>query len=212
MGSVLAAAEMAMQPLSTDELISVGRPYLEAIVHGLCLAATDLTGQPAAATGLSVKSELPTAPGSAGGEEFFRLTFSISSGEEASTTLHWIVPGSLVALIVPPEAAEELDLEAVGGASRGGQVTDERLELLLDIPLEITVELGRVNMEVRDVLALTAGSIVEISKAAGEPVDVLVNGRPVARGEVVVIEDNFGVRITEILSPRDRLNRLQGAA
>ncbi|HCD99973.1 MAG TPA: flagellar motor switch protein FliN [Armatimonadetes bacterium] len=82
------------------------------------------------------------------------------------------------------------------------------LELLLDIPLEISVELGRVKMLVKDVVELGTGSIIEIDKAAGEPVDVLVNGRLVARGEVVVIEDNFGVRITEILTPQERLTKL----
>jgi flagellar motor switch protein FliN/FliY len=78
----------------------------------------------------------------------------------------------------------------------------------MDIPLEISVELGRVKMMVRDVVELSTGSIVEIEKAAGEPVDVLVNGRLVAHGEVVVIEDNFGVRITEILNPNERLSKL----
>jgi flagellar motor switch protein FliN/FliY len=70
----------------------------------------------------------------------------------------------------------------------------------MDVPLEISVELGRVKMMVRDVLELGSGAIIEIDKAAGEPVDVMVNGTLVARGEVVVIEDNFGVRITEIVS------------
>ncbi len=79
------------------------------------------------------------------------------------------------------------------------------IERLMDIPLEISVELGRVKMLVKDVVELGTGSIVEIEKAAGEPVDVLVNGRLVARGEVVVIEDNFGVRVTEILNPMDRI-------
>src|SRR6185436_546218 len=88
-----------------------------------------------------------------------------------------------------------------------GQESDG-LSLLMDIPLEISVELGRVKMLVKDVVELGTGSIVEIDKAAGEPVDVMVNGRLVARGEVVVIEDNFGVRLTEILNPQERLNRL----
>lgn len=75
------------------------------------------------------------------------------------------------------------------------------LDLLLDVPLRITVELGRARMAVRDVLALQTGSVVELDRAAGQPVDVLVNDRLIAHGEVVVIEDRFGVRITEIVSP-----------
>jgi len=70
------------------------------------------------------------------------------------------------------------------------------------------VELGRVTMLIRELLEVGTGSIVELQKAAGEPVEVLVNGRLIARGEVVVVEDNFAVRITEILSPAERIQRL----
>jgi flagellar motor switch protein FliN/FliY len=79
------------------------------------------------------------------------------------------------------------------------------LEMILDIPLDVTVELGRVRMLIKDVLELASGSIIELDRIAGEPVDLLVNGRLVAKGEVVVIEDNFGLRITEIASPADRV-------
>ncbi len=75
----------------------------------------------------------------------------------------------------------------------------------MDIPLDVTVELGRVRMLIKDVLELAMGSIVELDRVAGEPVDLLVNGRLVAKGEVVVIEDNFGIRLTEIVSHADRL-------
>ncbi len=79
------------------------------------------------------------------------------------------------------------------------------MELILDIPLDVTVELGRVRMLIKDVLDLSSGSIVELDRVAGEPVDLLVNGRLIAKGEVVVIEDNFGIRVTEIISPADRV-------
>ena len=82
------------------------------------------------------------------------------------------------------------------------------MEMIMDIPLDVTVELGRVRMLIRDVLELASGSIVELDRVAGEPVDLLVNGRLVAKGEVVVIEDNFGIRITEIVSQADRLSGL----
>lgn len=84
------------------------------------------------------------------------------------------------------------------------------LGLLFDVPLELSVEIGRVKIPVRDVVDLGPGSIVEIDKAAGEPVEVLLNGHLVAKGEVVVIDDNFGVRITEILKPSE--NRASEAA
>lgn len=83
--------------------------------------------------------------------------------------------------------------------------TPRGMELILDIPLEVTVELGRVRMLIRDVLELSSGSIVELDRVAGEPVDLMVNGKLVAKGEVVVIEDNFGIRLTEIVSPADRV-------
>lgn len=82
------------------------------------------------------------------------------------------------------------------------------LELIMDIPLDVTVELGRVRMLIKDVLELASGSIVELDRVAGEPVDLLVNGRLIAKGEVVVIEDNFGIRITEIISPVERVSGL----
>lgn len=82
------------------------------------------------------------------------------------------------------------------------------IDIILDIPLQVSVELGRKEMLIKDVLELTTGSIVELERVAGEPVDLLVNGRLVARGEVVVIDDNFGLRLTEIVSPEERLNSL----
>ena len=73
-----------------------------------------------------------------------------------------------------------------------------------DIPLEVTVELGRTRLLIRDIMDLSAGSIIELDKIAGEPVDLFANGLLVARGEVIVIDDNFGVRVTEIITARDR--------
>ncbi|MBS7344544.1 MAG: flagellar motor switch phosphatase FliY [Caryophanon sp.] len=85
----------------------------------------------------------------------------------------------------------------------------QNLNMLLDIPLQVTVELGRTKRSVKEILELTGGSIIELDKLAGEPVDILVNSRLIAKGEVVVIDENFGVRITDIASPTDRLNNLR---
>ncbi len=82
------------------------------------------------------------------------------------------------------------------------------ISLLLDVPLQVTVELGRTQLRIRNVLELVPGSIVELDKLAGEPVDVLVNGKPIARGEVVVIDEEFGVRITDVASHAKRLRGL----
>ncbi|KKB44676.1 flagellar motor switch phosphatase FliY [Bacillus thermotolerans] len=82
------------------------------------------------------------------------------------------------------------------------------LNMLMDIPLQVTVELGRTSRSVKEVLELSAGSIIELDKLAGEPVDVFINSRLIAKGEVVVIDENFGVRITDILNEKDRLKNL----
>jgi flagellar motor switch protein FliN/FliY len=78
------------------------------------------------------------------------------------------------------------------------------LDLLHDVEMEVTAELGRTRMSVRELLALTPGTVVELDRAAGGPADLLVNGRLIARGEVVVIDENFGLRVTEIISPSDQ--------
>ena len=84
------------------------------------------------------------------------------------------------------------------------------LDLIMDVPLRVTVELGRTRMQIREVLELGKGSVVELDKLAGEPVDLLVNGKLVARGEVVVIEENFGIRVTDIVSPAERVTGFRG--
>ena len=89
------------------------------------------------------------------------------------------------------------------------QVNDANIGLILDVPLSVTVELGRTKKSIKDILELTNGSIVELDKLAGEPVDIQVNGKFLAKGEVVVIDENFGVRITEIASPAERAAKLQ---
>lgn len=90
-----------------------------------------------------------------------------------------------------------------------GQQETKNLNMLLDIPLQVTVELGRTNRSVRDILELSSGSIIELDKLAGEPVDILVNSQLMAKGEVVVIDENFGVRITDIVSQSDRIKKLK---
>lgn len=86
---------------------------------------------------------------------------------------------------------------------------DTNLNLLLDIPLKVTVELGRTQKVIKDILDLSQGSIIELDKLAGEPVDILVNNKLIAKGEVVVIDENFGVRVTDIVNQWDRIQKLQ---
>ena len=81
----------------------------------------------------------------------------------------------------------------------------ENMDIIMDVPLEVTVELGRTRKKIKDILEFTPGMIVELDKLAGEPIDILVNGKFVAKGEVVVIDENFGVRITDIINPEYRI-------
>ena len=107
----------------------------------------------------------------------------------------------------PPVVEKALFSEFDESTSAGN--AGRNLDLLLDIPLALTVELGRTKKLIRDILDLTPGSVVELDTLAGEPVDILVNNKLVARGEVVVIDENFGVRVTDILTPVERIRRLQ---
>jgi len=84
----------------------------------------------------------------------------------------------------------------------------KKLDLILDIPLRVSVELGRTRMLVNDLLQLGQGSVIELNKLAGEPLEVLVNDKLVARGEVVVVNEKFGIRLTDIISPIERIEKL----
>jgi flagellar motor switch protein FliN/FliY len=97
----------------------------------------------------------------------------------------------------------------LGGQAPSGETGVHSLDFILDIPLKVTVELGRTKMSIRDILQLAQGSVVELSKFAGEPLEVLVNDRLVARGEVVTVNEKFGIRLTDILSPMERIEQLK---
>ncbi len=98
-----------------------------------------------------------------------------------------------------PEASEE----------ESEDKKDRNLALILDIPLRVTVELGRTKMPVSELLNLGQGSVIELSKLAGEPMEVLVNDKLIARGEAVVVNEKFGVRLTDIISPAERVEQLK---
>ena len=81
----------------------------------------------------------------------------------------------------------------------------ENIGIIMDVPLEITVELGRTHKLIKEILEFSPGTVVELDKLAGEPIDILVNGKHIAKGEVVVIDENFGVRLTDIVSVEERI-------
>jgi flagellar motor switch protein FliN/FliY len=102
---------------------------------------------------------------------------------------------------------------AAGGSSSGsnssGTDSSVNMEFLLDISLEVTVELGRTKMLINDMLKLGQGSVIELTKLAGESLEILANQKPIARGEVVVVNEKYGVRLTEVISPMERIERLR---
>lgn len=104
---------------------------------------------------------------------------------------------------------EQADAPKAAAVEKLSPVKDRNLNLILDIPLKVTVELGRTKMAVSELLNLTQGSVLELSKLAGEPMEVLVNGKLIARGEAVVVNEKFGVRLTDIISPSERIEQLK---
>jgi flagellar motor switch protein FliN/FliY len=200
-----------------DTVVEDLRPTCEAIINGLCLGVGQVLGDALAATNVSVQFQLFQFPVNLQTEEVLRTQIALMA-DNLHGTATWLVDVETAHHMLgmeyfAPEDQIFAQAAAPAGATKTRSANDEgSLDILMDIPLEISVELGRTRMLVKEVIELGTGSVVEIDKAAGEPVDVIVNGRLVARGEVVVIEDNFGVRITEILNPTERLNKLGEAA
>jgi flagellar motor switch protein FliN/FliY len=105
----------------------------------------------------------------------------------------------------PLAAKAQFDQLSPSGISAGAP---NNIDMILDIPVNLTVELGRTKLAIRSLLQLAQGSVVELDGLAGEPMDVLVNGCLIAQGEVVVVNDKFGIRLTDIISPSERIRRL----
>jgi flagellar motor switch protein FliN/FliY len=215
----LAALARNVDPLEIQEvddtLVADARPLLESIVQGLCLGVGGIKNEPLIAQSLSIRFQIFNFPPSLQKSDHVVRTNIAISSDVVNGSLTWIIDSETAQSICGVQAngaviGQQIDAHEEAIAFAGEDPSS--IDILMDIPLDMSVELGRVKMLVKDVIDLGSGSIIEIDKAAGEPVDVLVNGRLVARGEVVVIEDNFGVRITEILSPQERLQRLNDAA
>lgn len=118
--------------------------------------------------------------------------------------------GAALAAAGAPGGNENAGGEAGGSSLKPqGAPPVQSLDFILDIPLKVTVELGRAKMAIREILQLAQGSVIELSKFAGEPLEVLVNDKLIARGEVVVVNEKFGIRLTDIISPVERIEQLK---
>lgn len=108
------------------------------------------------------------------------------------------------------QMAAPVDLDELQDESQPGALTaDPKLDVILDIPVTLSMEVGNTDMSIRNLLQLTQGSVVELDRVAGEPLDVMVNGTLIAHGEVVVVNDRYGIRLTDVISPQERIKRLR---
>ena len=109
----------------------------------------------------------------------------------------------------PPDSGAMSDEATASPATPEPGAGPRNIDLVLDIPVTLSMELGRTRISIRDLLKLKSGSVVELQKMADEPLDILVNGTLVARGEAIVIDDKFGIRLTDVVSPMERVKRLR---
>ena len=108
------------------------------------------------------------------------------------------------------DAAVLSELDAASGQASDMKITDNPdLEVVLDIPVKIAMEVGSTQITIRNLLQLNQGSVIELERLAGEPLDVLVNGTLIAHGEVVVVNEKFGIRVTDVISPSERIKKLK---
>ena len=126
--------------------------------------------------------------------------------DQAAASDDWSAALAEQAVVAPAAAPVKPVFEKLAPTGEGAAVHD--IDLIMDIPVHLTVELGRTKIPIRHILQLAQGSVVELDGLAGEPMDVLVNGCLIAQGEVVVVNEKFGIRLTDIVTPSERLRKL----
>ncbi|ABS03150.1 flagellar motor switch protein FliN/FliY [Kineococcus radiotolerans] len=171
---------LLMSPEGALDPVDALRPALETVVHALgqCTLEAGVEGDPAQA--LSQIADGAVAVIDAGGETLALIGLTLTAQPDTTPA--------------PMPSFAPAGTPAPAGPRR-------TMDLLRDVQMDVTVELGRTSMTVQDLLALTPGSVVELDRAAGSPADVLVNGQLIARGEVVVVDEDYAIRITEIVTP-----------
>lgn len=129
----------------------------------------------------------------------------VSEDDWAAAMNEQAVPNAAAGAV--PGAAPAQIFEQFGGGQQK-TATPQGFDMIMDIPVRLTVELGRTKISIRNLLQLAHGSVVELDGLAGEPMDVLINGTLIAQGEVVVVNDKFGIRLTDIVTPQERMRKL----
>lgn len=138
-------------------------------------------------------------------EQFTADDWAAAMAEQAEADAATGVVDSSSTEDVKPAIFGNLNADGMGLSAEASK----NLELVMDIPIQLTVELGRTKMPIRNLLQLAQGSVVELNELAGEPLDVFVNGCLVAQGEVVVVNEKFGIRLTDIITPSERIKKLR---
>jgi flagellar motor switch protein FliN len=152
----------------------------------------------------ALASEAPPAPAPAAPPAAPRQEYQAPAPAQAPAQQRQAAPQQMPSAPPPmPANVRAAELPELSGLPSGGP--GYNIDLLLGVNLQVAVEIGRTTLPIREVLALTPGSIIELDKLAGEKVDILINGRPIAQGEVVVVDENFGVRITDVVARQQRL-------
>lgn len=128
--------------------------------------------------------------------------------EEQISEDDWAAAMAEQAIVDAAPAAQPADIFPSFGGTTGNNGMMNELDMILDIPVQITVELGRTKITIKNLLQLAHGSVVELDAMAGEPMDVMVNGTLIAQGEVVVVNDKFGIRLTDIITPSERMRKI----
>jgi flagellar motor switch protein FliN len=171
---------LLMSPEGALDPVDALRPALETVVHALgqCTLEAGVEGDPAQA--LSQIADGAVAVIDAGGETLALIGLTLTAQQDTTPA--------------PTPSFAPAGTPVQAGPRR-------TMDLLRDVQMDVTVELGRTSMTVQDLLALTPGSVVELDRAAGSPADILVNGQLIARGEVVVVDEDYAIRITEIVTP-----------
>lgn len=200
---------LSTSPLEGLDLAAATQPALDAVAAALGAAATGAHSVDLSLVASDLGPSFTVVPligaGIAAAVLIQDHLLSPSAPETATTST--LDPGTALpetGQLVPPALpgmdAPSLDAAAPAGAAPEVSVLPQRgIEMLHGVDMEVTVELGRTRMTVRDLLALTPGAVLELDRAAGSPADLLVNGRLIARGEVVVVDEDFGLRVTEII-------------
>lgn len=149
------------------------------------------------------EEEVNAAEESGENEQFTADDWAAAMAEQASAEAETTAPEP------EPQSAAKAIFNNLSADSALSPEAAKNLELVMDIPVQMTVELGRTRMPIRSLLQLAQGSVVELNELAGEPLDVFVNGCLVAQGEVVVVNEKFGIRLTDIITPSERLKKLK---